>query len=113
MEHADESDVSELIDSLNKESGEYITLSVSLPKDGELENVLKNAEYRIIKRSGFVASYVSNRNDRDTRKRDLYVLEAGAWVHQRYEGDVYDVSEPGNSTHAVYRYAKPMFLSVR
>lgn len=113
VEHADESDVSELIDGLNKESGEYITLSVSLPKDGELENVLKDAEYRIIKRSGFVASYSCNKNNRDTRKRDLYVLEAGAWVHQRYEGDVYDVSEPGNSTHAVYRYAKPMFLSVR
>ena len=113
VEHADESDVSELIDGLNKESGEYITLSVSLPKDGELENVLKDAEYRIIKRSGFVASYSCNKNNRDTRKRDLYVLEAGAWVHQRYEGDVYDVSDSGNSTHAVYRYAKPMFLSVR
>ena len=86
VDHANEADISELIVGLNKESEEYITLSVSLPKDNELENVLKDAEYRIIKRSGFVASYSSNKNDRDTRKRDLYVLEAGACVHQRYEG---------------------------
>lgn len=87
----------------------YMTLSVSLPKDGELETALENAQYLLCRRSGFVSS--DTYADNQMRKKDLYVLKAGACVRNRYCGDVYDVSENAGS-HPVYRYAKPMFLKV-
>ena len=92
---------------LNAKADTYMTLSLSLPKENELENVLESARYKIIKRSGFVASSKFP----DKRKKDLYVLSAGACVASKYEGDVYDVSSD-NNYHAVYRYAKPMFMGV-
>ncbi len=87
----------------------YMTLSVSLPLDDELETALKGAEYLLCKRSGFVASDKYAREQR--RKKDLYVLKAGSCVKTRYRGAVYDVAEQGG-LHPVYRYAKPMFLEV-
>ncbi len=87
----------------------YMSLSVSLPRADELEAVLAGAEYMLCKRSGFVASgqYAS----KQMRKRDLYVLKAGACVAARYQGDIYDVSG-GDGGHPVYRYAKPMLMEV-
>lgn len=84
-----------------------MTLSSSLPREEELENVLKDARYRVIKKSGFAAS---TQYAKDQRKRDLYVLAAGACVTQMYEGDVYDVGT--GEAHPVYRYAKPIFMEV-
>lgn len=86
----------------------YMTLSVSLPQEQEMENALQQASYQIIKRSGFVASYVYA--DSFHRKNDLYVMNAGSCFVQQYQGDIYDVSSGGS--HAVYRYAQPMFLEV-
>jgi CRISPR-associated protein Csm4 len=84
-----------------------MTLSVSLPTDDELEKALDNAQYLLCRRSGFVSS--DTYSDNQMRKKDLYVLKAGACIHNRYSGDVYDVSDHIGS-HPVYRYAKPMFL---
>ena len=89
------------------ETKNIMTLSSSLPRDEELENVLKDARYRVIKKSGFAAS---TQYAKDQRKRDLYVLAAGACVTQMYEGDVYDVGT--GEAHPVYRYAKPIFMEV-
>lgn len=87
----------------------YMTLSVSLPTDNEMEDVLDNAEYLLCKRSGFVASeqYAMEQQ----RRRDLYVLQAGTCIGKRYNGDIYDVSDKGGN-HPVYRYAKPMLMEV-
>jgi CRISPR-associated protein Csm4 len=85
----------------------YMTLSVSLPRDDELEMALDNAQYLLCRRSGFVSSDIYS--DNQMRKKDLYVLKAGACIHNRYSGDVYDVSDH-IGFHPVYRYAKPMFL---
>lgn len=93
---------------LQVEGKRYMTLSVSLPQEHELETVLEESSYQMLKRSGFVASNTYAKDFQ--RKKDLYVLNAGSCVEQRYQGDVYDVSSGGN--HAVYRYAKPMFLEV-
>ena len=73
-----------------------------------MENALQQASYQIIKRSGFVASYAYA--DDFCRKNDLYVMNAGSCFAQQYQGDIYDVSSGGS--HAVYRYAQPMFLEV-
>lgn len=98
----------ELLRRLQADGEQYMTLSVSLPKEQEMESVLENASYQLIKRSGFVAS--TTYADEYLRKKDLFVFEAGTCVTKKYCGDIYDVSNKGR--HAVYRYAKPMFLEV-
>lgn len=94
---------------LGESSGQYMSLSVSLPKEEELESVMQGAAYLLCKRSGFVASgeYASEQ----MRKKDLYVFQAGACFAVRFEGDIYDVSGNGGR-HPVYRYAKPMLMGV-
>lgn len=87
----------------------YMTLSVSLPLEEEMDEALTDAAYSLIKRSGFVASY--QYAEEQLRKRDIYVLKAGSCVKHCYSGSVYNVS--GGGKHPVYRYAKPMFLGVK
>lgn len=88
---------------------QYMSLSVSLPTDREMEAALSEAEYLLCKRSGFVAS--GQYAEEQMRKRDLYVLKAGSCFGIRYHGDIYDVSDKGGR-HPVYRYGKPMFMEV-
>ena len=86
----------------------YMTLSVSLPDNNEIEKTLGDATYSLIRRSGFVFS--ENYADEPLRKNDLYVLDSGSVVKRKFDGGIYDVSNKG--AHSVYRYAKPLFLGV-
>lgn len=86
----------------------HISLSVSLPREEETEKAVEGAQYKILKRSGFVAS--EHYADEWRRKKDLYVFAPGSCFFNTFSGDVYDVSSRGN--HAVYRYAVPMFMGV-
>lgn len=94
---------------LKSNGSRYMSLSVSLPRDSELEEALQGAEYLMCKRSGFVDS--DSYAPQQMRKKDLYAFQAGSCFSVRYEGDVYDVSAKGGS-HPVYRYAKPVFMEV-
>lgn len=86
----------------------YMSLSACLPADDELESVLSDSNYMLIKRSGFIAS--SNYADELRRKKDLYVLQAGSCFGQQFKGSIVDVSEGGS--HPVYRYARPFLMEV-
>ncbi len=86
----------------------FISLSVSLPKDDEISDVMPDARYMLEKRSGFVESV--SYSDRYMRKKDLFMFAAGSFFTKKYTGDIYDVSAGGN--HPVYRYGKPIFLGV-
>lgn len=86
----------------------FTSLSLSLPRDEELDEALADADYRLIKRSGFIAS--ASYAAAFQKKKDLYALTTGSTFHHAFEGDIYDVSDGGR--HPVYRYAKPMFLGV-
>lgn len=86
----------------------YMSLSGSMPQDEELEKALTNANYLLLKRSGFVAS--STYAEEQMRKRDFYMMQAGSCFSYRFLGDVYHVGSGGS--HPVYRYAKPLFLEV-
>lgn len=88
------------------EGNMYLQLSVGLPDDSELEPVMIGARYRLIRRSGFVAS--GTFASRPLRKRDIYKLAAGAVVDRTYEGQIADVGV--NGAHPVYSYGKPLFL---
>lgn len=87
----------------------YMSLSVSLPKEEELDAALNGAEYLLLKRSGFVAS--DKYAPEQMRKKDLYVFKAGSCFLERFYGDIYDVSHKC-AKHPVYRYAKPMLMEV-
>lgn len=98
-----------LISRLNCEAEKYMLLNTALPKENELEDVMKNANYGLVKRSGFVAS--SNYSDTWQRKKDLIMFKSGSCFDRKFEGDVYDVSANiGN--HPVFRYGKPMFMRI-
>lgn len=101
----------ELPKELNKRlytKGEVMTLSVSLPTEEELEDILDNSRYLLVKRSGFVDSYTYSKEQR--RKKDIYLFKAGSCFNKTYQGDIYDVSSGGD--HSVYKYAKPLFMGV-
>lgn len=91
-----------------KQSKNYMSLSVSLPRISELQQVLDCAQYKLQKRSGFVLS--SDYALEQRKKKDIFMFTSGSCFKQRYEGDIYDVSDGGK--HSVYRYAKPIFWSL-
>ncbi len=97
-----------ILNSASKKGGRYMLLSTALPKDDELEAALAGACYLVQKRSGFV--YSQTYAESPMKKRDLYTMQAGSCFLTRFHGDVYDVREEG--AHAVYRYAKGLFLEV-
>ena len=88
---------------------EFITLSFSLPVEKELEEVCRNSDFQLIKRSGFVSS--CDYADTFRKKKDFFGLSAGACVSNVYSGKIYDVSGKGN--HPVYEYAIPLFMGVK
>ncbi len=94
---------------LSRKGDTYITLSVSMAKDGELEKALEGAKYLLQKRSGFVRSF--EYSDTPLKKNDFYSFKSGSCFKEKFEGDVFDVSN--NGAHPVYRYAKPFFLEVK
>ena len=101
----------ELPKELNKRlntNGEVMTLSVSLPTDKELEDILDDSRYLLVKRSGFIDSYTYSKEQR--RKKDIYLFKAGSCFNKTYQGDIYNVSSGGS--HPVYKYAKPLFMGV-
>ena len=85
-----------------------MSMSISLPKEDEMEMVMENAHIQVKKRGGFVAS--ETYADEPLKKRELNMLAAGSTFAKRFTGDVYDVSVAGN--HPVYRYGRPMFLAL-
>ena len=93
---------------LNREADRYMTLSVSLPLESEIEQSVHNASYIMKKRSGFVES--TDYADTPMKKKDLYMFAAGSCFTTQFEGDIYDVSSHGR--HPVYRYGKPLFMGV-
>ena len=84
----------------------FMTLSVSLPLEEELENIAATAQYHLIKRSG----WLSPGTEAIRKRTDIYMFEAGAICENRYKGDLYDLSE--GDTHPVFRYGYPMFMGV-
>lgn len=90
-------------------SEKSMLLTTSLPRDDELDRVLPEAEYQLIRRAGFVASDTYAQSPR--KKLTQYYLGAGAVMSVRFSGDVYEIGTCGS--HPVYRYSKPMFLGVK
>ena len=86
----------------------YMSLSVCLPAEEELDDVISGADYLTVRRGGWVSS--ATYADAPRKKRDIYMLAAGAVFGRRFSGGIYDVSEGGR--HPVYRYGKPMLIGI-
>ncbi|MBR1738101.1 MAG: type III-A CRISPR-associated RAMP protein Csm4 [Firmicutes bacterium] len=87
----------------------YMSLSVSMTDGEELKNVIPNASYELIRRSGFVFS--EDYSDDPLKKRDMYCFKGGACFDTRFDGKIFDVSDGG--AHPVYRYAKPLLFGIK
>lgn len=87
----------------------YMTLSISLPKENEIEEALNGSCYTVVKRCGFV--YSDSYANQFLRKNDLYMIKSGSCVNTNYEGDIYDVSA-NKGSHPVYRYGKSLFIGL-
>lgn len=85
-----------------------ILLSTALPEDNELETVLRDASYMLIKRSGFIDSSVYA--PQQMRKRDLYVFSPGSCFTHTFEGRI--IEEKNGGTHPIFRYEKAFFMGV-
>ena len=86
----------------------YMSLSVCLPADNEMDEVISGADYLTVKRSGWVSSTAYA--DTLRKKKDIYMLAAGSVFNRRFEGAIFDVSDGGR--HPVYRYGKPMLMGI-
>lgn len=97
---------------LNENSDEalYITLSLCMAsEESEISKAISDADYSIIKRSGFVGSV--SYSDTFRKRKELYCFSGGSCFKNKFLGDVFDLSDGGS--HPVYRYAKPMFMGVK
>lgn len=86
----------------------YMSLSVCLPNDSELDEIIKGASYMTVRRSGWVSSVTYA--DTLRKKMDIYMLTAGSVFDRRFDGGIYDVSDGGR--HPVYRYGKPLLMAI-
>ncbi len=84
----------------------HISLTTSLPADGELDEALEGASYGVTRRGGFV--YSENFSERLVKKQTQYFLSAGSTFTRRYSGELFNVAR--NGKHPVFRYGKPIFL---
>lgn len=92
-----------------EKNGKYMTMSLSLPEKEELEEVLKDSRYGLIRRGGFISSstYAAGL----VKKKDSYLFRSGSVFNKTFNGELLDVS--GKGSHPVWRYAKPLFLEVK
>lgn len=98
-----------LLERISATGNRYMSLSIGLPSDEELDVILVNSQYSLVKRSGFIMSDTYSTEQR--RKRDLYLMSAGSCFDKKFSGDIFDVSDDLGS-HPVFRYAKPIFMEV-
>ncbi len=93
---------------LDDDSECQMLLSSALPEEDKLDEILTDASYKLLRRSGFVESV--NYADQYMRKRDLYVFASGSCFKRRFSGTIPNVGVGGS--HPVYRYAKALFLGM-
>lgn len=91
---------------LTEPSASVMVLTTSLPAEEELDDVLENAFWQVVRRGGFIASD----SGMTGKKQTQYFLDAGSVVKHRYSGTLYDVGSSGD--HPVYRFSCPIFLGV-
>lgn len=93
---------------LNFGGRKSMLLSTSLPRDNELDEVMTDAKYKLVKRSGYVYSESAAHI---LKKQVLYKFKAGSIFGHTYQGDIYDV-RPKDFEHSVWSYSKALFYQI-
>ncbi|MGN1227545.1 MAG: type III-A CRISPR-associated RAMP protein Csm4 [Christensenellales bacterium] len=109
LEKAESEDLKALSLLLNKECERYMTLSLFMPNELD-DEMLKDAYYALVRRSGFVES--QNYNDNIVKKNDVYVFGVGSTFTVKLNGQLRDVGS-NIGKHSVYKLLKPVFVGVR
>lgn len=95
---------------LTDEQSEYqMLLGTALPQEAELEPLLSEGWYTIIRRGGFVRS--ENYAPLQLKKRTVYMLAPGSCLRRRFEGQMLDLADHG--AHPVWRCARTLFAGVK
>ena len=95
--------------SLYKNEKNYLVLSSYTPKYDEIERLKEDGNcYQLIKRSGFVNSYLYSENPQ--KRKQLYMISSGATLNFKPEGRLVDLKLNGN--HSIYRMGKPIVIGV-
>lgn len=98
-----------LYQALTDEAAEkQLLLTSSLPSDEELEELIPESTYRLIRRGGFVQSPSYDETAR--KKRSQFFLAAGSVLPARFRPVLYSVGEENH--HPVYRFSAPVMLGV-
>ncbi len=84
----------------------YITLTSALPRDDELDGVLEDAQYQLVRRGGFMAPGSGGAQKKSTQ----YFLAAGATLRRPFDGDLYEAG--AQDGHPIFRCGRPMLLGV-
>lgn len=92
----------------SSDSGRYILLSSAIPNEEELDGVMKEASFQLVRRGGFVGSASFAQTPR--KKITEYFMSAGSVVTQRFRGSLRRAAEGG--VHPVVRFSQPLFLGV-
>jgi CRISPR-associated protein Csm4 len=88
----------------------HMLLSSAAPREEELtDELLRSTQYKLDKRGGFIQSTTYAQTQR--KKRDLWVFRPGSVFTTTFDGAVFDVNNTQGS-HAVYRYAKALWMEV-
>ncbi|NLZ58999.1 MAG: type III-A CRISPR-associated RAMP protein Csm4 [Corynebacterium sp.] len=91
-----------------EEGQNFMALSICLPEEDRMEEILRGARYAVVKRSGFISS--TDYADSYRKKRDLIVFSSGSCFSGRFEGVLSDVSDGGR--HPVYSYGKSLLMRI-
>jgi CRISPR-associated protein Csm4 len=92
----------------NSKASFQMLLGTGLPDDANLESVLNEGWYTIIRRGGYVRS--ENYAQRQLKKRTIYMLAAGSCLKKRFIGGMFDLSDEG--AHPVWRCGNTLFAGV-
>ncbi|NLK52425.1 MAG: type III-A CRISPR-associated RAMP protein Csm4 [Syntrophomonadaceae bacterium] len=100
----------ELIELIEEEPAEYqMLLGTALPVDAELDKILQNGWYTVVRRGGFIRS--ENYAPGQLKKRSIYMLAPGSCLPSRFKGGMYDLSDNGGA-HPVWRCGRTLFAGV-
>lgn len=102
-------DLSPLLkDQIVKNSDMNLLLSTALPEDEELEHILEDASYTLLRRGGFIDSQTYA--PQQMRKQELYVFSSGSCFRYTFKGRI--IEERNGGSHSIFRYAKAFFMGV-
>jgi CRISPR-associated protein Csm4 len=99
----------ELLKLLKDEEAPYqMLLGTALPPDSELDEVLEDGWYSLVRRGGFIRS--ATYSPGQLKKRTIYMLAPGSCLRRRFKGGMFDLSD--NGAHPVWRCGNSLFVGV-